>query len=169
MKATVATDTARATGIDPSSVTRSRPSCRRLSRTGRPAGRLFRQPLNRSYEPIASLRKSFDETRAYGRVSQRLTDFLDRRRESVFEIDKCVLGPEERPEFFATNDLPGPLDQSLEDLERLLLQTDPCAPFEKFTTCGVVLRGSISLHSPRDSRPNLRPGGQRGRPSPGFG
>ena len=75
-------------------------------------------------EAVAATRNGFHKAGTIGRITEGITDLVDRFIEPVIEIHKRVCGPEFFLEFLATYDLAGLLKQNRQDLERLFLKPD---------------------------------------------
>ena len=78
-----------------------------------------------SEEAVAAASNSFDEAGILRGVAEGLTDLVDRLIEPVVEVHERVRGPEFLLKFLATDDLAGMLEQHCQDLEGLLLKSDP--------------------------------------------
>ncbi len=86
---------------------------RRLDRERRGLRRELHRttPLNREDKAVAELGDRLDITGIRGRIAQDAAQFLDCGVQAVFEIYKCVRGPELLTELFAGDNLAGAFDQ----------------------------------------------------------
>ena len=66
-------------------------------------------------------RDGFDETRAFGRVTECFAKAADGVVESVFELDERVLRPEPLLKLLSGDDFAGMLEESEQNLQRLLV------------------------------------------------
>jgi hypothetical protein len=80
-------------------------------------------------QAVAALWQRLDITRIFRRVAKSLPEPCNSRIQSMFEIDKGVIGPETLSEFFSGNDRSGLFQERSEYLKRLRLQSNPNAVF----------------------------------------
>jgi hypothetical protein len=86
-------------------------------------GNGFHELLHWCYKPITDTLFSADEPRSGSRVSQGVTDLIDRRIQAVIEIDKSFSGPNSLTKFFPADQLARPLEEDGQNLKRLVLKT----------------------------------------------
>ena len=67
------------------------------------------------------------------RVAQRVAQLANRRVQALIKINKGFVGPNLFPQFFAGDEIPGPLEQHPQHLKRLLLELDPNAALAQLT------------------------------------
>ena len=67
--------------------------------------------LNGEDKAIAKLGKGFNKARICRRVIQNASEFLDGGVQTVFEVHKCIRGPELLTKLFASNNIAGSVEQ----------------------------------------------------------
>ena len=98
--------------------------------------------LQRTDEPVASPWQRLDEPWTLGIVSKRGSQPFHGGVEAVFEIDEGATGPEPLPELVTRDQVAPALEHHQEDLEGLLLQSDPPRTVLQFPRAHVQLEGS---------------------------
>ena len=93
-------------------------------------------------KPVPAARHGFNEARGLGVVAQRGAQPLHGRVEAVLEVHECPRGPQAFPNAVAGDDMPGLLEEQLEDLEGLILQADAAGSRLQLTCIGVQFEGS---------------------------
>jgi hypothetical protein len=83
-------------------------------------------------KPVAATSNGLHKAGTLGRVTEGLSDFVDRFVEPVVEIDKSVCGPEFFLKFLASYDLTVVLKQHRQDLEGLRLKPNSEAVLAQF-------------------------------------
>ena len=99
-------------------------------------------PGNRGDEPISASRQCLNKSRVIGRISQRLPQLVDRRVQTVVEINEGIGRPVLGAKVFAIHHFTGPLQQDREDMKGLFLQLDPHALLAQLSLAHVHLKHS---------------------------
>jgi hypothetical protein len=97
---------------------------------------------HRRDEAIPAPCERFDELRRLGRISKRLSHFLNCGIETVLEVDERVVLPQSLAELLARGHLATPFQQRGEDLARLILHPDTLAIAIELSRGGVELEGA---------------------------
>jgi hypothetical protein len=79
------------------------------------------------------------KTRHVRRITEGLTETVDGLVQTVIEVNEGVARPQLLQQLVARHDLAGPLDQSRQDLERLLAQPHADALLAQFARSAVDL------------------------------
>ncbi len=82
---------------------------------------------DRRDEAISASRQRLDKSGVIGGISQRFAQLVDRRVQTVVEIDEGIGGPVLITQFFASDHFARPLQEDGEDVKGLLLKLDPHA------------------------------------------
>jgi hypothetical protein len=91
---------------------------------------------------VPASRQRFDEARIFGGVSQSVAQLVDRRVQTVVEVNEGIGRPILGAQLFTSDHFAGPLQQDREHLERLFLEFDPCALLAQFSRAEVYLKHS---------------------------
>src|SRR5260370_29606973 len=93
-----------------------------------PKGTVRRRGRNRlgnlGQEAVAAARDRFNEAWTLGGVAQGFAKPADGVVEAVFELDERILGPEPLLKLLPGDDLAGMLEESEQNLQRLLVEFD---------------------------------------------
>lgn len=100
----------------------------------------FISRIHRGHESVAVSGKGFNVEGIIGIVTERLSQSLHRRIETVVEIYECVRRPEAALEFGTGNNLPWMFEKQSKNLQRLILQPDAAPLLEKFTRAEIQLK-----------------------------
>jgi len=82
---------------------------------------------DRGDEPISASRQRLDKSRVIGGISERLPQLVDRRIQTIVEVNERVGRPVLGAKLFASDHFTGPLQQDGEDMKGLFLQLDSYA------------------------------------------
>src|SRR6266849_5317805 len=104
---------------------------------------------DRCDEPISASRQRLDKSRVIGRISQRLPQLVDRRVQTVIEINEGIGGPVLGAKLFASHHFVRPLQQNGEDMKGLFLQLDPHALLAQLPRAHVHLKHSEAQNGAR--------------------
>src|ERR1700694_2347771 len=91
---------------------------------------------------IATPRQRLDESWAVPGISQRLAQLIDRRVQTVVEVDESIGRPVLGTKLFAGYYLAGPLQQGRENVKRLFLELDPHTLLAQLYRPQVYFKGS---------------------------
>lgn len=97
-------------------------------------------------KPIAAPRDGLDERRIVGRITQGRPELPDRHVHGVVKVPKALFRPDARLQLLARDQIPRPLQQDLQDLERLVLELDPTAGLPHLASM------EIGLERPKTNR-----------------
>jgi len=75
-------------------------------------------------EAVTAPRQRLDVARLLGRVAQSISQSLDRCVDAVIELYNGVVGPQPNADILPQNSFTRPFQKHLQDLKRLLLQSD---------------------------------------------
>ena len=89
------------------------------------------------------------ESGIVGVVAERSAQPLDRRIQTVLEIDKRAGRPQTLAQLLARDDFTGALEHERENFERLILKPDPDAAFAKLARAKIDFERSESLDGRR--------------------
>ena len=92
--------------------------------------------IHGSNESITAACVCFDIAGMLRRVTQRRPQSFNACIQAVIEIDERLSRPQSVPQHFTGNQLPGPLQEHLEDRERLTFQADAHSVFAQFSRDG---------------------------------
>src|SRR5262249_39518412 len=109
-----------------------------------PLARLWRcfypDALNRRDEAISFTAKCLDVSRGLRGVPDYLSQPGDGRIQPALIIDEGAVGPDSLDQHLSCADFTGGFDQAEQELERLILQTDPDTVFAQLTAAGVEFK-----------------------------
>src|SRR4029077_12568862 len=97
---------------------------------------------HRCDEAIAATRQGFNEPRTLSQVAQRLAQFVDRRVQTVVEVDKRVGRPDAGTKLVPGYYFARVMEQDVENAKRLFLQLHPQTLLMKFPGTQVKLESS---------------------------
>ena len=100
-------------------------------------------------EAIAAPVQRFDEPWIVRVIAQRCAQPLDRRIQTVLEIDERPGRPQTLPQFFARHDVARAFEHHRQNFERLILKPDADAALAQFARAQVDFESPKSLDAPR--------------------
>src|SRR5271170_455645 len=87
----------------------------------------------RTHKPVATSRKSFDQPRFAGSVTESAAQLFDCRVQAVLKIHKGIFEPKPLAHLLTGDKFAGMFEQHREDAKGLLLKFDFAAALEKLT------------------------------------
>jgi hypothetical protein len=95
--------------------------------------------LDLAYEAITLPGNSLDIARIIGRISQGVPQSPYRGVDAMVELDNGLVRPEALPNLLARDYFAGRFEKHLQDLEGLLLESNPVSLFAQFAPSTVQL------------------------------